>query len=177
MSKIISNRRRFLGQLGAGASLVTFGGCDIFDGMLGTGDPVLNFLRKANVLTKDVQRAIQGPMPMAPEYPASAIREAQRPNGSTNPQTADYLAVKKNGFAGYRLQVFGCKSQGLSTSRYRSASMNCTRCLRAPRSRGTIASRAGAASPNGRACSCRTSSTRRGSSRLRATSSSAVMMR
>jgi hypothetical protein len=105
VSEIKSNRRRFLGQLGAGASLVTLGGCDIFNGMLGTGDPVRNFLQKANVLTKDAQRAIQGPMPMAPEYPASAIREGQRPNGSTDPQTDDYLAVKKDGFAGYRLQA------------------------------------------------------------------------
>jgi DMSO/TMAO reductase YedYZ molybdopterin-dependent catalytic subunit len=116
VSKIMSNRRRFLGQLGAGASLVTLGGCDSFDGMLGTDDPVRNFLRKANVLTKDAQRAIQGPMPMAPEYPASAIREAQRPNGSTNPQSADYLAVKKNGFAGYRLQVSGLVDKSLSLS-------------------------------------------------------------
>jgi hypothetical protein len=51
MRKVMSNRRRFLGQLGAGASLVTLGGCDIFDGLLRTGDPVPDFLRKANVLT------------------------------------------------------------------------------------------------------------------------------
>jgi DMSO/TMAO reductase YedYZ molybdopterin-dependent catalytic subunit len=114
--KIMSNRRRLLGQLGAGASLVALGGCDIFDGMLGTGDPVRNFLQKANVLTKDAQRAIQGPMPMAPEYPASAIREGQRPNGSTDPQTGDYLAVKKDGFAGYRLQVTGLVDKPLSLS-------------------------------------------------------------
>jgi DMSO/TMAO reductase YedYZ molybdopterin-dependent catalytic subunit len=116
VNKIMSNRRWFLGRLGAGASLVTLGGCDIFDGMLGTGDPVRNFLQKANVLTEDAQRAIQGPMPMAPEYPASAIREAQRPNGSTDPQTADYLSAKKNGFAGYRLQVSGLVDNSLSLS-------------------------------------------------------------
>jgi DMSO/TMAO reductase YedYZ molybdopterin-dependent catalytic subunit len=116
VSKIMSNRRRFLGQLGAGASLVTLGGCDSFDGMLGTDDPIRNFLRKANVLTKDAQRAIQGPMPMAPEYPASAIREGQRPNGSTDPQSGDYLAVKNNGFAGYRLQVTGLVDKPLSLS-------------------------------------------------------------
>jgi DMSO/TMAO reductase YedYZ molybdopterin-dependent catalytic subunit len=115
-TKIVFNRRRFLGQLGAGISLVTLGGCDTFDGMLGTGHPERNFLQKANLLTRDLQRAIQGPMPLAPEYPASAIRQAQRPNGSTNPQTADYLAVKKNDFASYRLQVSGLVETSLSLS-------------------------------------------------------------
>jgi DMSO/TMAO reductase YedYZ molybdopterin-dependent catalytic subunit len=114
--KIMSNRRRLLGQIVAGASLVTLGGCDTFDGMLGTGDPVRNFLQKANILTMDAQRAIRGPMSLAPEYPASAIREAQRPNGSINPQTADYLEVKKNDFAGYRLQVSGLVDKPLSLS-------------------------------------------------------------
>jgi len=116
VSNIISNRRRFLGQLGAGASLVTLGGCDIFNGVLETGDPVRNFLQKANILTQDAQRAIQGPMSMAPEYPASAIREGQRPNGSTDPQTDDYLAIKNNGFADYRLQVTGLVDNPLSLS-------------------------------------------------------------
>ena len=116
MRKVMSNRRRCLGQLGAGASLLTLTGCDAFDGFLGTGHPLSEFLRKANVLTKVAQRAIQGPAPMAREYPASAIREDQRPNGSTDPQTADYLAVKKNDFAGYRLQVTGLVDKELSLS-------------------------------------------------------------
>jgi len=116
MRKVMSNRRRFLGQLGAGASLLSLGGCDIFDGLLATGDPVPEFLRKANVLTREAQRAIQGPAPMAREYPQSAIREGQRPNGSTDPQTADYLAVKQNDFAGYQLQVTGLVDKPLSLS-------------------------------------------------------------
>lgn len=116
MRKVIANRRRFLGQLGAGASLLTLSGCDAFDGLLGTGDPVPDFLRKANVLTREAQRAIQGPATLAREYPQSAIRESQRPNGSTDPQTADYLAVKQNDFAGYRLQVTGLVDKPLSLS-------------------------------------------------------------
>jgi DMSO/TMAO reductase YedYZ molybdopterin-dependent catalytic subunit len=116
MRKVTSNRRRFLGQLGAGVSLLTLGGCDSFDGLLGTGDPVADFLRKANILTREAQRAIQGPAALAREYPESAIREAQRPNGSTDPQTADYLAAKQNDFAGYRLQVAGLVDKPLSLS-------------------------------------------------------------
>src|SRR5262249_34584962 len=98
MSKLILNRRRLLGQLGAGASLLTLGGCNVFDDMLGTDKPMRKFLEKANALTEVAQRAIQGPVPMAREYPASAIRQDQRPNGSTDPQTGDFLAVKNNDF-------------------------------------------------------------------------------
>jgi hypothetical protein len=105
MRKVISNRRRFLGQLGAGGSLLTLGDCDTFDGWLGTGNPLSDFLRKANVLTRVAQRAIQGPATLAREYPQSAIREGQRPNGSTYPQTADYLAVKQK-----ISPATGCKS-------------------------------------------------------------------
>jgi hypothetical protein len=97
---------------------------------------------------------------MAPEYPESAIREGQRPNGSTDPQTADYLAVKQNDFADYRLQVTGLVDKPLSLS------LDELRTMPSRRSRGTIASKVGAASPNGQACSC-----------LRATSSSAATIR
>ena len=114
MDKIIINRRRLLGQIGAGASLMMLGGCDVFDGVLNTDNSVRKFLAKANVLTKDAQHALQGPMPMAREYPASAIREGQRPNGSTDPQTGNYLAVKKDNFAGYRLKVRGLVDRPLS---------------------------------------------------------------
>jgi DMSO/TMAO reductase YedYZ molybdopterin-dependent catalytic subunit len=110
------DRRRFLGRLGAGATLLTLGGCDSFDGVLGTGAPVRDFLAKANVLTRWAQRAIQGPMTLAREYPESAIRQAQRPNGSIDPDTDDYLAVKEKGFAGYRLQVSGLVDTPLSLS-------------------------------------------------------------
>ncbi len=116
MNKLVLSRRRFLGRLGVGASLLTLGGCNLFDGMLGPSDSVRNFLAKADALTREAQRAIQGPAPMAREYPTSAIREAQRPNGSVDPQTGDYLAVKKDDFAGYRLQVTGLVEKPLSLS-------------------------------------------------------------
>jgi DMSO/TMAO reductase YedYZ molybdopterin-dependent catalytic subunit len=116
MKNRMVDRRRLLSRLGAGASLLTLGGCDAFDGMLGMDRPVRRFLEKANALTQAAQRAIEGPVPMAREYPASAIREDQRPNGSTDPQTDDYLAVKSNDFAAYRLQVAGLVDKPLSLS-------------------------------------------------------------
>ncbi|HEU4661237.1 MAG TPA: molybdopterin-binding protein [Pseudolabrys sp.] len=116
MSNIKFSRRRLLGQIGVGASLLTLGGCDAFDGVLNTDNPVRRFLAKANVLTEGAQHAIQKSMPMAREYPPSEIRQGQRPNGSIDPQTEDYLAVKKNNFAGYRLKVGGLVENPLSLS-------------------------------------------------------------
>src|SRR5579871_6914956 len=116
MSKLLFDRRKLLGQLGAGASALTLGGCNAFDYMLSTDQPVRRFLEKANVLTEGAQRANQGPAPMAREYPASASREGERPNGSTDPQTNDYLAIKNNDFAAYRLQVTGIVDKPLSLS-------------------------------------------------------------
>jgi DMSO/TMAO reductase YedYZ molybdopterin-dependent catalytic subunit len=116
MGKLILHRRRLLAQVGACASLLTLGGCDAFDGMLDTDSGVRRFLTKANVLTERAQRALQGQVPMAPEYPASAIRESQRPNGSTDPQSADYVAAQANDFAAYRLAVTGLVERPLSLS-------------------------------------------------------------
>lgn len=106
MSKLILNRRRFIGLGTAGLSSIALGGCDLFDGL---GDRTRNardFLLKANDLTYRVQRLLIGNA-LAPEYSESDIRQGQRPNGSTNPQSAEYLALKANSFADYRLNVTG----------------------------------------------------------------------
>ena len=116
MAKLVLSRRRLLAQVGAGASLLTLGGCDAFDGMLDADSNIRRFLAKANALTDRAQRALQGQAPMAPEYPASAIRESQRPNGSTNPQSDDYRAAQANDFAAYRLSVTGLVEKPLSLS-------------------------------------------------------------
>jgi DMSO/TMAO reductase YedYZ molybdopterin-dependent catalytic subunit len=44
---------------------------------------------------------------LAPEYSESEIRQGQRPNGSTDPRTDEYLALQASDFAGYRLSVKG----------------------------------------------------------------------
>jgi DMSO/TMAO reductase YedYZ molybdopterin-dependent catalytic subunit len=44
---------------------------------------------------------------LAREYSETEIRQGQRPNGSTDPQSADYLALKANDFVDYRLAVTG----------------------------------------------------------------------
>lgn len=101
------DRRSFLRGAAAGASLVTLSGCDAFDGVLGSDDAVRGVLEKANAVTYRVQSWFGGPGALAREYSASEIREPQRPNGSTDPQGEDYLALKQGNFAAYRLEVKG----------------------------------------------------------------------
>lgn len=106
MAKLIMHRRRFLSLGAAGVSSLALGGCDWFDGMLRMDHPVRDTLEQANNLTYAVQRAIQGEA-LAREYSESEIRQGQRPNGSVDPSTPEYLALKANNFADYRLNITG----------------------------------------------------------------------
>ncbi len=107
MSQFIMNRRRLIGLGAAGASSLVLAGCDQFDFLGVRNDPTRNFLERANELTYAAQRALVGEQSLAHEYAASEIRQPQRPNGSTDPNTADYLALKANNFADYKLKVTG----------------------------------------------------------------------
>jgi DMSO/TMAO reductase YedYZ molybdopterin-dependent catalytic subunit len=107
MTKLILNRRRMLGFGAASASSLLLSGCDAFDGWLGSGDPVRGALEKANDLTYRAQRFIAGEQALAREYSPSEIRQGQRPNGSTDPDTTEYLALKANNFADYKFRVTG----------------------------------------------------------------------
>ena len=99
-------RRNLLGLGAAGASSVVLGGCDAFDFLADRKNNVRHVLERANDLTYHVQRLLIGDA-LAPEYAESEIRQAMKANGSKNPQTADYLKLKANDFADYRLEVKG----------------------------------------------------------------------
>lgn len=107
MSKLIINRRRLIGLGTMSLSSLALGGCDLFDDLGDRRGNAREFLAKANDLTYRVQRLLIGRDALAPEYSESEIRQGQRPNGSTDPQSADYLALKANDFAHYRLTVKG----------------------------------------------------------------------
>src|SRR5687768_15219718 len=115
MAKLIMNRRRFLGLGAAGASTLALGGCDWYDGMLRMDQPVRDTLEQANNLTYAVQRTLMGEA-LAREYSESEIRQGQRPNGSVDPTTDEYLALKANNFADYRLNVTGLVETPMSFS-------------------------------------------------------------
>lgn len=116
MARFNINRRHFLTAAGIGAATLPLSGCDAFDNLLGDDDSVRQVLASANDLTYRVQRALFGHEALAPEYSESEIKQPMRPNGSTNPQGADYLKLKANDFADYRLEVGGLVEKKLSLS-------------------------------------------------------------
>ncbi|HEX4297535.1 MAG TPA: molybdopterin-dependent oxidoreductase [Devosia sp.] len=116
MASLIYSRRTFLTASAAGASSLLLAGCDQFDFLGQTGQPIRSVLERANSLTYAAQRLIAGQQALARTYSASEIQQPQRPNGSTDPQTADYLALKANNFADYRLMVTGLVEKPLSFS-------------------------------------------------------------
>jgi DMSO/TMAO reductase YedYZ molybdopterin-dependent catalytic subunit len=107
MSKIILTRRKLLVTGAVGASSLVLGGCDKFDFLSQNDSAARAVLEKANDLTYHAQRLLVRNGALAPEYSETEIRQGQRPNGSTDPQTDEYLTLKANGFADYRLSVTG----------------------------------------------------------------------
>lgn len=111
MADLILSRRRLLGLGAASASSLVLAGCSEFDFLGKRDDPVRDFMEGANTLTYNVQRAVLGRQVLAPEYAESEIRQGQKPNGSTNPGSAEYLALRENGFADYKLRITGLVEQ------------------------------------------------------------------
>lgn len=107
------DRRRFLtGAAVASTSALT--AC--FDPLVASDSQIRGFLEKANDLTYRAQRLLLGSDDLAREFAASEIRQPMRPNGSTNPQDADYLTLARANFAGYRLAVTGAVEKPLNLS-------------------------------------------------------------
>ena len=116
MSRIVVNRRKFLTVAGVAAATVPLSGCDALDGFLSGQSGVRGFMASANGLTYRVQRLLIGADQLAPEFSASEVRQGQRPNGSTDPEEDDYLKLKANAFADYRLSVAGLVEKPASYS-------------------------------------------------------------
>ena len=107
MSRLIVNRRKFLVGSAALGSSLALSGCSQFDFLGQRGNPVRQALEQANVLTYQAQRALIGDQVLAREYAESEIRQGQRPNGSTNPTTAEYMFLREANFEPYRLTIKG----------------------------------------------------------------------
>jgi DMSO/TMAO reductase YedYZ molybdopterin-dependent catalytic subunit len=110
----VLSRRRFL-SAGAAASSLLLAGCDRFDFLSSDRGRMRQLLVSTNDLTRRVQRLLVGDA-LAREYAETEIRQGQRPNGSVDPQTPEYLALRDNGFADYRLDVVGLVGRPLSLS-------------------------------------------------------------
>ncbi|GHA17681.1 molybdopterin oxidoreductase [Devosia pacifica] len=107
MSTFKPSRRRFLGAAAASASSLALAGCSQFDFLGQRDNAVRDTLEQANSLTYRVQRMLLGEDWLAREFSESEIRQGQRPNGSTNPRTEEYAALRDSNFADYRLEVGG----------------------------------------------------------------------
>lgn len=70
--------------------------------------------RMAEGLTRRAQRLVVPRDALAPTYSKAEISPDFRPNGSVDPAAADYLALKADGFADYRLEIGGLVERPLS---------------------------------------------------------------
>jgi DMSO/TMAO reductase YedYZ molybdopterin-dependent catalytic subunit len=108
---ILIARRRLLRAAMAGTGAMVLSGCDALSG----SERFVDMLSLAEPLSMRLQRALTGDR-LATEFPASMISPVFRPNGSINPQTPEYLALKAGAFRDYRLQVAGLVERPLSIS-------------------------------------------------------------
>lgn len=115
MSGILTRRNFLRGSAIAGSGLI-LAGCGQFDFLGSKENQVRKVMEQANVLTYQVQRRLIGAQTLVREYPPSEIRQGQRPNGSVNPSTAEYVALRDSGFAGYKLKITGMVEQPLEFS-------------------------------------------------------------
>src|SRR5687768_328693 len=100
--RIHLSRRRLLRAAVAGTGVGLLAGCDALSQRKG----FIDTLALAEPVNQRVQRLLTGDR-LAQEFDASMISSVFRPNGSINPQTPEYLALKAENFAGYRLRLRG----------------------------------------------------------------------
>lgn len=106
-------RRLILGGLLAAPAVLS--GCKVLDGLSAVDNPLRNFMEGTNRLTYETQQLVAGDA-LAPEYSRADIRQGMKPNGTTDPQDADYRDFAANGWAAWRLSVTGAVERPLSLS-------------------------------------------------------------
>ena len=103
MHAIDRSRRSFLRTLLTGAGGLLLAGCDAasrtqwFPKLLESGEH----------LSRSVQRAITPRRSMAQEFSEADLSPYFRSNGTDNPSDAEYQALARDGFVGWRLRVEG----------------------------------------------------------------------
>jgi DMSO/TMAO reductase YedYZ molybdopterin-dependent catalytic subunit len=104
-------RRKFL----LGATALSLSGCKVFDSASDQDSVLRELFASHEGLTQGAQRALIGDR-LAPEFTEADIRQGQRPNGSTDPDSADYRQMAGTGFQDYRLTVTGLVDRPQSLS-------------------------------------------------------------
>ena len=97
------DRRRFLaGSLALGGA-AALSGCD----QIASAGPGRAALQAGEDASTFVQRLLLTPQKLAREFPESEISPHFKPNGSTDPQDAEYKKLLAENFASYRLKIGG----------------------------------------------------------------------
>jgi DMSO/TMAO reductase YedYZ molybdopterin-dependent catalytic subunit len=107
MSRLVISRRSLLRASLASAATLPLAGCEAFDFLKNREDAMRQFMISMNSLTYKTQRLLQSPDQLAQEFTSADIRQDQHPNGSTDPDTDDYLQLKDKNFTSYELEVDG----------------------------------------------------------------------
>ena len=111
MSPELATRRGLIvGGTALGGLLLS--GCD----RLSQAPQALKLLDKAEGLTRGAQRLLLSGQPLAPEFKPKDISPVFKSNGTHVPVGPAYAAMVANGFADWRLTVFGLVQKPLSLS-------------------------------------------------------------
>jgi DMSO/TMAO reductase YedYZ molybdopterin-dependent catalytic subunit len=111
MARLALSRRSLLRAGLASAAAMPLGGCDAFDFLTDRENAMRNFMLNANQLTYSAQRLLLSADQLAPEFSPADIRQDQHPNGSTEPDTDEYVELQDANFATYQLEVGGLVAQ------------------------------------------------------------------
>lgn len=103
MTSKLLTRRRFLIGSTLGASAITLSSCDLPN----QSQSLDRVVASAESLTMRVQRFLQGRHALAREFSEADISPSFRVNGSSSPDSDEYLELSEGSFANWRLKVDG----------------------------------------------------------------------